>query len=319
MEIPPSVDPVLTPPTRSNVLPVVNKKFRLLVGLILGLLVLVCVAALTAAIYILPIDDKFVGVVTKIVPYPIAVVNMQPISFKDFYKERQALENFYLANETAAEEQMSEAELDTSIIETMIDREVIRQLANRYAISLDQTKLDEVYTEAYTSSGSEEAFLFEVERLFGWEKEEFMSHVVKPVVLASQVEEAINADEDLQAAARTKIDAALARLKNNEDFATVAIEVSEDVSAADGGDLGYLPLTQLPPEWLDFLSNNELNTPTEVIDLGNVYSIASASDQVEGDDGTQFNVKTIIVYKVGMSEVIENFTAASKIWNFLKI
>lgn len=50
-----------------------------------------------------------------------------------------------------------------------------------------------------------------------------------------------------KADARTRIDAALARIEAGEDFATVAREISDDPSATVGGDLGTIAPGQLIP------------------------------------------------------------------------
>jgi peptidyl-prolyl cis-trans isomerase D len=55
-------------------------------------------------------------------------------------------------------------------------------------------------------------------------------HILKKV--------APDADDDARKTAREAIEAAARRIADGEDFATVAKEVSEDTSAADGGDLG---------------------------------------------------------------------------------
>jgi len=288
--------------------PPIHKGFHLFVGLILGLVVLAVICALTAAVYLLPVTDAFVRKVTSVMPFPVAVVNMQPVSFKSFYSEWDAMQNYYVANNTPVESQVSTDEAVSNILSTMIDRVV-----------LDNAKLEETYQTTYASSGDEATFLTEVKRLFGWDKEKFIENVVAPMVLSNQVSEAILNDQALQTEAKAKIDAALARLKNSEDFATVAGEVSEDPSASAGGDLGQLPVSRLPENWLGFLSAGDLNKNSEVIDLGQVYSIVMATDKTETKEETQYNIKVIIVYKKSMDDVIQGFTDASKIWKLIKV
>ena len=59
-----------------------------------------------------------------------------------------------------------------------------------------------------------------------------------------------DASNEEKAAAKEKIDAALARVKGGEDFAAAARELSDDtVSAAKGGDLGYTPRGRMVPEF----------------------------------------------------------------------
>ncbi len=65
----------------------------------------------------------------------------------------------------------------------------------------------------------------------------------------------------------TKAHEVLARLKNNEDFATTAMNVSEDkASAVAGGDLGYFSYTDMVKEFADAafsLQEGELSAPVK--------------------------------------------------------
>jgi len=56
-----------------------------------------------------------------------------------------------------------------------------------------------------------------------------------------------NADETTRKAAREKIVAAQARINAGDDFAEVAKQVSEDVTATDGGDLGFFARGSMVP------------------------------------------------------------------------
>jgi len=310
--------PLDNSPVASNQPHGVNKKFRLLIGLVFGVLILVGVAVVSVAIYLLPFTDGFVRSITTVAPYPVVLVNLHSITFKDFYKEYDALQNFYLANETPAEEQLSTAEMSTNILDTMINHAAVAQLAKQYSIELDAAKLEENLQAAYTQSGSEEAFFSQIQTMFGWSREDFLTHAMKPLVLSSQVEEKVLADADLQVEAKTKIDGALSRLNNKEDFAIVAGEVSEDPSVDAGGDIGHLTIDQIPAEWADFVTATELNVPSEIIDLGQVYSIIMVTEKVGTDPNTQYNLKIIIVYKKGLDDVVQSYLDSSKVWRLVK-
>lgn len=319
MEIEPVVEfsPFIPPAPSSP--PAMPKKFRLFIGLVLGVVVLFCFGVLTAAIYLLPVTDTFVRSVASVVPYPIAAVNMCPITFKQFYKEWAAMQTYYQSDPKLAEQKPSDDDLAASLVDSLTSRVIIQQLASQYGLKLDTVKVDETYQSAVQQSASEEAFLTEIEKTFGWDKQEVVDKLIAPMVLASQVEEAIQADVSLQTEALTKVDGALARLKNGEDFAAVASDSSDDPSADNGGDVGNLTTDQLPEEWLAFISTNGLNISSEVIDLGSVYSIVMATDQTENSGTTQYNIKAVIVYKKTMDEVVARFEEASKIWNFLRV
>ncbi|MFA6131710.1 MAG: peptidylprolyl isomerase [Patescibacteria group bacterium] len=317
MEITPlneySPSPV-TPPLKST-----NKKFRLLIGLSFGALLLVVLAAVSTAVYFLPANDMLVRSVTAVVPYPVALVNLQPISFKDFYKEYDALETFYEANQTPEEEQLPATERASNVLDSMIDHIVVSQLAKQYSVELDPVKVEENLQAAFTQSGSEEAFYTEIERVFNWTRQDFLTHALEPLVLADQVEEKVLSDATLQTETTDKINQALTRIKNNEDFATVAGEVSEDTTAASGGDLGHLTVAEMPEEWTNFVTTAELNVISEVIDVGQVYTLVMVTEKVESEEETQYNIKAIVVYKRGLAEVMDSFLESSKIWKLMQV
>lgn len=297
----------------------VNRMFRLLIGLVCGGLFLFGAAGFSAAVYLLPVDDGFVRSVTSVVPYPVALVNLRPILFKDFYEEYDAMQSFYEANETPEADRLSMSEMSSSILDNKISHAAIAQLAKQYSIKLDEAKVEERLQTAYVQGGSEETFYSEIERIFGWNREDFLVHAMKPLVLASQVEEEVLADTELQAEALAKMNGALTRLENGEDFSVVAGEASEDPSSENGGDIGHLTIETMPPEWVDFVTTTELNVPSGVIDLGQVFSLVMVTEKVDGEEATQYNLKAIIVYKRGLNEVKDGFLASSKVWRFLKI
>lgn len=293
-----------------------GRRFSLIVGLVLLVGLIVAFIALTAAVYLLPINDSFVRKVASVVPYPAVAVNGVPIFFKEFYQEWDAYQTYLQQQPDRAGADMANEEVQTRVLDTMIDREIVQQLANQYLIKLDENKVKETLDNFIAQSASEEQFFSDIKTNFGWEKEAFVARVVEPMVLSSQVEEKILADENLQKDARKKIDEALTRLKNNEAFSTVAGEINDDSSAGNGGDLGFISVDSLPAEVLTFLNTNPLNTFSEVLDLQSFYSIVMASDKVEGENGTQYALHIIIVSKKGLSEVINNFMSYSKVWKF---
>lgn len=297
----------------------INYMFRLLIGLVCGGLFLFGAAGLSAAVYLLPVDDGFVRSVTSVVPYPVALVNLRPISFKDFYEEYDAMQSFYEANETPETDRLSASEISSSILDNKISHVAIAQLAGQYSVKLDEAKVEERLQTAYVQGGSEETFYSEIERIFGWNREDFLTHAMEPLVLASQVEEEIWNDAELQAEALAKMNGVLARMEDGEDFSVVAGEVSEDPSAENGGDIGHLTVETMPSEWVDFVASAELNVPSGIIDLGQAFSLVTVTEKIDGEEATQYNLKVIIVYKRGLSEVKDGFLASSKVWRFLKI
>ncbi|MDX8377169.1 MAG: SurA N-terminal domain-containing protein [Mariprofundales bacterium] len=72
-------------------------------------------------------------------------------------------------------------------------------------------------------------------------------------------------DEAVKQAARAKIDAALVRVKAGEDFATIATEISDDTSAADGGDLGFFARGAMVKPFEDAAFSLQIDEISDVI------------------------------------------------------
>lgn len=100
------------------------------------------------------------------------------------------------------------------------------------------------------------------------------------------------ATDDEKSAARKKIEAAIERAKKGEPFADLAREISEDVSASEGGDLGCVAKGKMvkPFEEAVFsLKENELSTVVETeygfhaIRLDGIFKDADAEAQGRQD------------------------------------
>lgn len=314
VEAVPSVEKLPSLPPRQSL-----KEIKFFIIAAAVVVFLAAVGTISAAVYLLPISDSFVRSVTSVVPYPVAVVNAEPITFKEFYLEWDAMQSYLSSSQIDSASIPPIGELQGNIVDSMVNKTVVRQLAKQYGLTLSQEKVDETTQKIFSQYDSEQAALDAVQQTFGWNKQVFVDRVIKPVVLSSQLEETVYADESLQIEAKTKINDALQRLKNSEAFAKVAAEVSSDSSATNGGDIGFRTVGAVPAEWVAAVDSLGLNQFSDVVDLASVYSISMASEKTESaEDGSQYHFHIIIVNKYSLDEVLKNFMSASKIWRLFK-
>lgn len=301
-----------TPPAKSRM-----RLFKWLIGAAVALLVLGSAGAVTAATYLLPSTDPLVRKITNVIPYPIALVNWQPISFKDYFIESDAIQKFFAAQADQSQAPDPQTE-ETQVLDTLVQKTVVQQLAKKYNVTLDPSKVDDLLTQTYQQSGSEDAFLKQVQDTFGWDKDTFTLRVVDPVVLAGQVGEAIQNDPNEQTDARAKIDAAAARLKNGEDFGAVAADVSQDSSSTSNGDIGFQTAANIPAEWATAAAALDKNTPSDIIELPSAFTIIEVTDKTGTDTSTQYKLSIIVIFKRDTQSVIDDYIANNKVWRFLK-
>ena len=117
--------------------------------------------------------------------------------------------------------------------------------------------LESVAKEAVTD-GAMRTVYADATKSMGQEKEVHARHILIRVA---------EGDEAASKAAKSKIDAVIARLKKGEDFQKVAAETTEDPSGkTTGGDLGFFAKDQMVPEFANVafnLSKGQLSEPVK--------------------------------------------------------
>jgi len=134
-----------------------------------------------------------------------------------------------------------------------------------------------------------------------------------------------NATPEENAAKKKQIDAAAARVKKGEDFATVAKEVSEDPGSKEsGGDLNYFDRTRMVPEFAEAAFKLDKNGVSEVVRTQYGYHIIKVTDKKPARDIPFEEVKEKIEQYLGdqrrrtaVGEQIEGLQKSAKVEIFL--
>lgn len=105
------------------------------------------------------------------------------------------------------------------------------------------------------------------------------------------------ADDQEIRAARAKAEETLARLESGEDFATVAISVSDGQQALEGGDLGWRKGGEIPSLFADAVSTMEPGDTSGIITSSSGFHIVQLSDQRSGEKimVPQWRVRHILI------------------------
>lgn len=239
-----------------------NDRRNLYLNIAFGLVVLAAILILVAAAAASYYDEHFSSVAT---------VNGTSIN-KDQLRDRAAVDTFrvdYLEaairtqvnsgrlTQAQADQQLSQLEsqrqgIPQSSLDKLIDATLQGELAVQEGVAITEAQIDERITTEATRP----------EQRHAWEI------AVTPEVSADATEP--TAEQD--AAARKKIDQALADLTAGKAWEGVATSVSDSSSAAQGGDLGWLVKGgSHDPAFLEAVFAAKVDTPTAV---------------VKGEDGT---------------------------------
>lgn len=140
---------------------------------------------------------------------------------------------------------------DVDVVRTMIDKDI------RPKVTVTETEIEQAY------KSRPDAFKLP-ERLHA-----------RHIVIACKPD----ADEATKKAARAKAEAARQRVLAGEDFATVAKEVSEDPTAKDGGDLGWVTRDMMLKEFADQVFAIEPGKISDVVESKYGYHVIKVEEK----------------------------------------
>ncbi|KKW33190.1 MAG: hypothetical protein UY77_C0004G0011 [Candidatus Uhrbacteria bacterium GW2011_GWA2_53_10] len=293
-----------------------EKNARLFVlGLLAAFMVLFVVGS-SLYVYTRPASDALARGLARVIPYPAAIVGTDVILVRDFLFEYDGLKTYFATQSEM--EPLPEKETKKNLMDTLINRVMIERFAKNYKIALDPAKEAELMQNLLVSGNiTEEQLEAQVHETFGWEVEEFKKRIVRPVVLSTQLSEAIAQDTETQKDKRAQIDAAYARLKNNEDFSLVASETNEDATAKMGGDIGFVNLMTVPESWRPTVTAMAEGTYADVLETNEAYYILRLNDKKEGEESVEYSLSVISVYKHTLEDLLQDRLEHTRVWRFL--
>ncbi len=212
---------------------------------IIGLIALAVIGIGTLVIgsYTVRWNNRLVKSASRLLPYPAVVVNNHWNSYFEFLDGVATLEYSYSQPEVLQESGLtakpSRQEIEALVLDRMAKDDVVRQLAERYGITVTQATLDAEMKKLIDQTGSAEDVTNRIQQLYGWSLETFAQRVVRPFLVRQRLQEKIAADDGLNAEQLKRIESLLERVKaGKDDFRAIAREVNEDVTKQTDGDLG---------------------------------------------------------------------------------
>jgi len=302
-----------------------NQKAKI-AKIIISIIVIIILAIIIfgAGLYYFKWHNPTVNFITRVIPYPIALVDFKPILYYDWQKQVETLKNFY-NKEKANNPDLPISDLRTTqthILERMIEQKLLEQLAKNYGISIIDEEIEEETQKLAEEIGSQESLKKQLEDLYGWTLAEFQKEIIKPFLLKDKLSLAIILDDRLNQKAREKIEKILEKIKaNQESFAKLAQQYSEDVTALQGGDLGYFSMGQMVAEFEQAVFKLEPGEISDIVKTQFGYHIIKLEEKLanEGGEVTQVRARHILVRGKDLSTYLEELKKTIKIWKLIKI
>jgi peptidyl-prolyl cis-trans isomerase C len=253
---------------------------------------------------------------TKSPPEKAAVVNGVVIPQQEYAKELEShLERFSQQGLQLSDEQMKK--LKNDVLESLIDREILYQESQKSGIKVDEKIIDaqlSVVKKRFPSENEYKNALSTMKLSENDIKKQIKkglaikglidTRITQKVVITDKESKAFydanpnlfkqpeqvkaghilikveaGADEQKKTEADKKIKEVQKKLKGGQDFAALAKEYSEDVSSANGGDLGYFSRGQMVKPFEDQAFGMKPNEVSDIVETRFGYHLIKVYDK----------------------------------------
>ena len=314
--------PAASPPKKITTPPRSRKRvIKKISWLIVSLILMVTIYGLL--LYQFNWHDPLTLAITKFLPYPAAWVNYQPVSYYQWQKQIASLNNFYQREkQNNSDLQLpTSAETQRHILDRMIDQLLIKQIAQHYNIQVTPEEIKQQTQSLAKEIGTEQELTQQLAELYGWEIKDFQQEILEPLLLKNKVNLALAFDERINQAAKNKAVAILAQVQTGEKtFEELARQYSEDTTASQGGDLGYISPGQMVPEFETAAFKLGPGEVSPLVQTQFGYHIIQAADvKKENETVTQVRVRHILIRTQGLDAYLKEFKVQAQIWQWAKI
>lgn len=297
---------------------------RFFLGLGIGALGVLILAAIIfgVGIYRFSWGGEVVIKITKVAPYPVAFVNWRMIRYYDYADDVETLKTFFESQgEDLGAALPSDEEMKDQVLDRLIKNELSYQLAKEYGIKISDEDLKKEIQNIVDQSESMESVEQTLEEQYGWGIEEFKEKVLKPFLVQQKLQEAISKDETLNQEARKKAEDILAEIRTGEKtFEDSAKEYSEDITAEDGGDLGYFGRGTMVSEFETAAFSLAVGEVSDLVLTEYGYHIVKVTEQIKDDNGevTQVRASHILIKTKNLDDFLTEEKEKAKIWKLVR-
>jgi foldase protein PrsA len=204
-----------------------------------------------------------VKMITNIIPLPIAVVNYDVITYKQYLAEKDYIHHFYKATQ---QDGVDYADVDAQIMNQLIENKIIGFEALIHGVKVSKSDVDSTITDLADKNGGVEQVEKILNDLYNLNLNKFKKLVRQQMLRDKVSEEMIvrvsarhilirvdqGATQDKIDESKTKINNIQSEITNGLDFGEAAKKYSEDTGSSEqGGLLEPFAAGEMVPEFSD--------------------------------------------------------------------
>jgi len=254
------------------------------------------------------IGKKISTIMSKVIPFPAAVVGYTNIVYlSDVEKDLASIEKFYQTQDLSKEGlrvdfttsdgkkrlQIKERE----ILDKLVEDKIIEVLAKKRGISISQADIDKAVAQKLSDYGTANDVKNDLFNSYGWSLDDFKKFVVLPNAYKEALSLSVSQQDLDDSQPKAKIEQAQKKLKNGTDFVQMVDEYSEGASKDSKGELGWVKKNQVLPELQSALFDSKSFEKNSIIESSIGFHIVDVEDKKKDNNEDMLRIRQIFVSK----------------------
>jgi hypothetical protein len=269
-------------------------------------------------------QNQLTSVLTKIIPYPVALIDYQPLSYYDWQRMNALLNNAYQkqkqndANFSIPDQNLTQK----YALKRIIEEKILDHLAVKYQVSVTDQEINDQANKLVSEIGNRQSFEKQINNLYNLNEAEFKQEIIKPLLLRKKLSLLVSYDDQLNAEVKKKAEEVLALVKKNPaGFEQLAKEYSQDTTAIQGGDLGYFSAGQLIPEFEQAAFKLRPGEISDLIKTQFGYHIIKVEEKLADEAGNNIQIRArhILFKTKRLNDYLAELIKQARFWQFIRL
>ena len=162
----------------------------------------------------------------------------------------------------------------------------------------------------------------QIKELYGWHLADFQNEIIKPMLLKNKLDLALIADREYNKQAEGTIQAIFEEIKiGQKSFAELARLYSQDITGAQGGDLGYFGRGEMLLEIENAAFNLEIGQTSGIIKTRLGYHLIKLEEKLTDESGNLAKVRAsqILIKGKNLDDLVKDLKTKIKIWRLVRL